>query len=81
MREHIQVNVQTGKRTVIPYTQAQNDAADIAKAAEVIVQDARRLVTMKAEAVQGELEKLVNVDAGTSKAALDYQAEKRRQGV
>ena len=34
MREHIQVNVQTGERSVVPYTDEENAAADAAKAAE-----------------------------------------------
>ena len=33
MREHIQVNVQTGERTVVPYTDAENAAADATDAA------------------------------------------------
>ena len=32
MREHIQVNVQTGERKVVPYTDEENAAADAAKA-------------------------------------------------
>ena len=32
MREHIQVNVQTGERTVVPYTDKENRLADEAKA-------------------------------------------------
>jgi cytochrome c556 len=32
MREHIQVNVQTGERTVVPYTDEENRLADAAKA-------------------------------------------------
>lgn len=32
MREHIQVNVQTGERNVVPYTDEENRLADEAKA-------------------------------------------------
>ena len=34
MREHTQVNVQTGERTVVPYTDEENRIADEAKAKE-----------------------------------------------
>ena len=79
MREHNQVDVGTGKRTVIPYTDEENAAADKATADEKVRQDAERLVEMKAEAVNAELAALVDTENGNTQAAKDYQAEKVKQ--
>ena len=63
MREHIQVNVQTGERKVVPYTDEENAAADAAKAK----QDAH-------EAEFGYINKRL-AEYGTIQEQLEYIAE------
>jgi len=76
--ERIELNVKTGKRTVIPLTQQEIDDATVRSAEEKIKQDAERLEQMKRKAEDAELRATVNADTGTTPEAVAYQAEKRR---
>ncbi len=76
----IEINVSTGERKVIPLTQADIDASIIASNEERLQQDAELLIELKQNAIQAEIEKIVDIEHGTSDEAGLYKEEKLRQG-
>ena len=74
------VNIRTGAAKMVPLTEAEIADANARTAAEQEKRDAEKLEHLKQEALQAELEALVDVENGNSAKAKEYQAEKIKQG-
>ena len=76
----IEVNAMNGKQKQIPLTDAEIADANTRTEAEKVKRDASYLDQLKRDAMQEELEALVNVDTGKTPKAQKFQVEKAKQG-